>query len=399
MRVAYFTHYAHLFGANRALLELMTGLRERHGVEPHVLLPAEGPFMHALELHAVPFSVIPFGMWMHKRRYMGGVHHRLLQVFREDRAARARLQEIKEGVPRMADLCRELGVELVHSNSATTLSGLLVAQALQVPHVWHVRELFREHYGYTPDGGERRWRRAIRSSDAVIAISEAVASTLRTAMGRHASRLHRIYDAPFRAAELVHWRAMAEGHRRSDGFFRFIQVGVFHPSKGQLLSLEAFAEVHQQFPNARLMLVGDGQVDPVRERIRALGLEGVVELKGYVPDAMPLFLDADCVLNPSQHEAFGRTTVEAMAVGVPVIGLASGATPELIASGMGGQVFSGGAREMADRMRYYLEHPDVARKEGRMGMDRVAGLFALEPMLDRVLGVYRQLLGPELYGR
>ncbi len=399
MRVAYFTHYAHLFGANRALLELMVGLRDRHGVEPHVFLPSEGPFVNALEAHGIPFSVVPFGMWMHRRRYMGGVHHRLIQLVREDRAARKRLKEIEEGVPGLADRCRKLGIELVHSNSATTISGLLVAQALQVPHVWHVRELFREHYGYTPDGGERRWRRSVRSSDAVIAISDAVAATLRPPMGRRASRLHRIYDAPFSADELVQWRSMAERHRRSDGYFRFIQIGVFHPSKGQLLSLEAFAEVHRQFPNARLVLVGDGQVEPVRDRIRALGLEGVVELKGYVPEAMSLLLDSDCLLNPSVHEAFGRTNVEAMAVGVPVIGLASGATPELIAKGEGGQVYSGGAHEMAVLMRHYLERPDQAREQGRKGMHRVAELFTLEPMLDRVMGVYRSIIGQELLGR
>lgn len=391
MRVAYFTHYAQLLGANLALLELMTGLRERHGVSPHVILPAEGPFLEALGAHDVPYSVIPFGMWMHKRRYMGGLHHRALQAFREHRAARARLKEIEEGVPGIAGLCRRLGVELVHSNSATLLSGSLVAQQLKVPHVWHIRELFREHYGYRPDGGERRWRRAVRSCDAVIAISDAVAVSLRSAMGPRSSHLHRIYDAPFRTADLAQWRVRAESHVRSDGLFRFFQIGVFHPSKGQMVTLEAFAEVHRGFPNARLVLVGDGQVGPVRDRISALGLENVVEVRGYVPNAMLLLLDADCLLNPSQHEAFGRTTVEAMALGVPVIGHASGATPELIGSGSGGRVFRGGPQEMAALMRQYLEDPGKAREDGQRGMQRVAENFTLEPMLDRVMSVYRSL--------
>lgn len=399
MRVAYFTHYAHLFGANRALLELMTGLRERHGVDPHVLLPMEGPFLEALGSHGVPYTVVPFGMWMQKRRYMGGLHHRFMQVFREDRAASARLKEVERGVPGLAALCRTLGVDLVHSNSIMMLSGLLVAQQIKVPHVWHVRELFREHYGLTPDGGDRRFRKALRSSDAVVAISEAVAASLRRAMGREVFKLHRIHDAPFRAEELRHWRELALRHQRRDGLFRFIQVGLFHPSKGQVLSLEAFAEVHRQFPDTRLVFVGDGQVDAVKDRIHALGLQEVVELKGFVPDAMPFFLDADCVLNPSRYEAFGRTTVEAMAVGVPVIGHATGATPELIAPGVGGQVFSGGHRELAACMRHYLERPDVARDAGRRGMDRVAELFTMEPMLDSVMALYRSLSGRGLQGR
>jgi len=322
-----------------------------------------------------------------------------MQVFREERAARARLKEVERAVPGLAALCRTLGVDLVHSNSIMMLSGLLVAQQIKLPHVWHVRELFREHYGLTPDGGDRRFRKALRSSDAVVAISEAVAASLRSAMGREVFKLHRIHDAPFRAEELRHWRELAVRHQRRDGLFRFIQVGLFHPSKGQVLSLEAFAEVHRQFPDTRLVFVGDGQVDAVKDRIRELGLEDVVELKGFVPDAMPLFLDADCVLNPSRFEAFGRTTVEAMAVGVPVIGHASGATPELIAPGIGGQVFSGGHHELAACMRHYLEHPEVARDAGRRGMDRVTELFTMEPMLDSVMAVYRSLSGQGLQGR
>ena len=85
MRIAFITHYGDLYGANRSLLDLMVGLRARHGVVPHVILPVEGPFQKALVSAGVEHAVVPFPTWMRPRYYMGGVHHRVLQWIAEQR--------------------------------------------------------------------------------------------------------------------------------------------------------------------------------------------------------------------------------------------------------------------------------------------------------------------------
>ena len=59
MRVAHLTHYAELYGANRSLLDLVLELRQRGEVEPHVLMPREGPLSERLRKEGVPVRVLP----------------------------------------------------------------------------------------------------------------------------------------------------------------------------------------------------------------------------------------------------------------------------------------------------------------------------------------------------
>ena len=90
MRIAYITHYAELYGANRSMLDLLLELRQRGEVDPVVLLPREGPLTATLAAAQVPFAVIPWQPWMSDRHYSGRFYHRIKQHFGHERAARER---------------------------------------------------------------------------------------------------------------------------------------------------------------------------------------------------------------------------------------------------------------------------------------------------------------------
>src|ERR1017187_6943891 len=63
MRVAFITHYAEMFGANRSLLNLIDGLRP-YGVESFVITPDLGDFTKALEERGVAFRQLAIQEWM-----------------------------------------------------------------------------------------------------------------------------------------------------------------------------------------------------------------------------------------------------------------------------------------------------------------------------------------------
>jgi glycosyltransferase involved in cell wall biosynthesis len=390
MRVAFITHYSDLYGANRSLLDLMAGLRAQHGVVPHVILPVEGPFQEALVKAGVDHAVVSFPSWMRPRYYMGGPHHRLRQWIAEQRKSAQRDARVRSVVPEVVQHCQRWGVEIVHSNSIVTGLGDAAARALSVPHVWHVRELYREHYGFHVDGGEHRLARALRRSAAVIATSDAVSRSLRRVMGRSRNVI-RIYNGVVtreRAAEL---RAQADLRWSVEGPFRFAQLGLFHAGKAQLESVDALALVLKVRPDVRLVLAGEGRQEVVRHRVAELGLQEFVTFAGFVDDPLALLRTVHCVLSPSRHEAFGRSVSEAMASGIPVIGHRSGATPELIAAGVNGDLYDGGADELAARMAHWAGDREAARRAGLRGMDEVETRFTVETMVDGVMGIYRDL--------
>lgn len=111
-------------------------------------------------------------------------------------------------------------------------------------------------------------------------------------------------------------------HRvEEQGVFRFLMVSRLTREKNIELALNAFAKVVKVFPETKLVIVGAG---PYRRRLEALALklglmQGNVVFTGWQEDTTRSFQYASCYMLTSNYEGYGRTVVEALAAGVPVI--------------------------------------------------------------------------------
>ena len=373
-RVAFLTHYAELYGANRSLLGLVDGLA-RHGVRPHVILPEPGDLLDALAARNVPAAVLPFDWWVSARRTTAGAADRLVGTVRHLRGLTAQIGR--------------WGCDLVYSNSSVFAAGALAAAELNLPHVWHLREFGRRDYDLAPDLGTRFARLGFRSADAVVCVSHALRRAL---LGRRPPAHSRvIYNGVATEAEFdARRRAAGAGSGRRPPF-TFVLVGRFRPSKGQDVALRAFARVAASNPAVRLNLVGgaggtgdQAYYDHCRELAGSLGVTNRVEFWGYIPDPERAFLAADAALMCSRSEAMGRVTAEAMSCGRPVIGYAAGGTPELIDDGTTGRLYSGGAGELAAAMADYAANPDLAREHGAAAWATARRRHSVEAYVARV---------------
>ncbi len=97
-------------------------------------------------------------------------------------------------------------------------------------------------------------------------------------------------------------------------------VGRFVKQKNHPFLLEVFAAVRKRAPNARLVLIGDGEdIEAVRARSKQLGVsEGMVFL-GSRPDVNELMQAMDVFVFPSLFEGFGNVVIEAQATGLPCV--------------------------------------------------------------------------------
>ena len=183
-------------------------------------------------------------------------------------------------------------------------------------------------------------------------------------------------------------------------------VAQISPWKGQDTAVEAFADVRREHPGARLLLVGEAKFtgsgtrfdnvafrDGLRARAAELGIADGVEFLGDRRDALDWIAALDVLLAPSWEEPFGRTIVEAMAIGTPVIATSVGGPAEIVEDGVSGRLVP--PRDPAALAAAALEllaSPELRERfeaEGR----RAAGRFTLDAHADVVLGAYRDLLG------
>ncbi|WP_379138023.1 glycosyltransferase [Paenibacillus sp. sgz500958] len=94
-------------------------------------------------------------------------------------------------------------------------------------------------------------------------------------------------------------------------------VGRFAYAKNHRMLIEIFREVYHKAPNARLMLVGGGELEnEVKQQVKDYGLENVVFFLGKRADVPQLLQAMDVFLLPSHFEGLGLVLIEAQAAGL-----------------------------------------------------------------------------------
>ncbi|MFC1287927.1 CDP-glycerol glycerophosphotransferase family protein [Bacillus paralicheniformis] len=102
--------------------------------------------------------------------------------------------------------------------------------------------------------------------------------------------------------------------------YNFINVGRLSPEKGQEKLINSFAQLHKEFPNSKLYIVGDG---PLKKQLtlqaETLGLENDIIFAGQLENPFALLDECDCFVLSSDYEGQGLVLMEAMIVGKPII--------------------------------------------------------------------------------
>ena len=108
-------------------------------------------------------------------------------------------------------------------------------------------------------------------------------------------------------------------------------VGRLVPIKGFDLLVAALADVAARVPDTHVLLIGEGADRAALEaRAAALGVADRLHITGSVTDVMARLAGADVLAAPSRNEGMGRVLVEAMALGLPVVGARVGGIGDVI---------------------------------------------------------------------
>ena len=166
-----------------------------------------------------------------------------------------------------------------------------------------------------------------------------------------------------------------------------LYVGRLSAEKGLDVVLAALPEIHA-VTGARLVLIGEGHLRRRLERA-ARAQPGMLAVLPFEPDRARLaraYASADLFLAPCPYETFGLAALEAMASGLPVVGVDSAGIGRLLTDADWGRLYRvGDARECSRAVREFLalDLPALGRRartvvEERYGWGRTFGeLFAL----------------------
>jgi CDP-glycerol glycerophosphotransferase (TagB/SpsB family) len=116
----------------------------------------------------------------------------------------------------------------------------------------------------------------------------------------------------------------------------FITVGRLSPEKNHARMIRAFAHVHAERPDTRLLIVGGGPLTTELESLAdRLGLGHAVTLAGYQANPYELMTASDCFVLSSDYEGQPMVILEALTLGLPVVTVEFGSAGSALPTGVG----------------------------------------------------------------
>ncbi len=306
----------------------------------------------------------------------------------------------------LAALARREGVAVIHARSrAPAWSALLAARRAGVRFVTTYHGSYNEGFP-----GKRLYNSVMARGERVIAISRFIAGLIAERHGTDPGRVRviprgvdlRVFDpaavAPERLAALRAAWGLPEPGGAAASPPVVMLPGRITRWKGQAVLVEAMARLPGE---AIALLVGgsEGRAGfraELDDLIAARGLAGRVRLVGPCDDMAAALLLCDVAVSASTDpEAFGRTVIEAQAMGRPVIATDHGAARETVAEGeTGWRVPPGDPEALAAALARALALPAETRAAmgARARQAVLEGGYTTEAMQRATLAVYRELL-------
>ena len=215
-------------------------------------------------------------------------------------------------------------IDIIHTNNSLNDIGRRLSLEMNIPHVWHLREgglfpqnlhpYFKNFTSYMNTGNVR-----------FIAVSYAVKKEW-VKLGIPEKKIEVIYDGVSLPKKVY---TKVPSNR-----IRFVMTGAYSEIKGQIQVIKAVAQLPEKYRNKiQVDFWGNGvqeYVEYLKAEINNNNLQGTIELKGFTNNVWETLSMYDVGLNCTRFEAFGRTTVEFLISGIPVIASQLGANLELI---------------------------------------------------------------------
>jgi glycosyltransferase involved in cell wall biosynthesis len=302
---------------------------------------------------------------------------------------------------RLARLAREHDIEIIHAHVARDYPPAALASRLAP----RARLVVTRHVLFPLS---RAHRRALSNVARVIAVSKAVARSLREQDIFPADRirvvtngvdLRRFDEARARFENEARSKRRAGGESRAPA--RVGIVGELSGVKGQEEFVRAAARVAARFGDGvEFVIVGEdaSRSGETRARIEKLvaelGLARRVRLTGRLDEVADVLASLDLLVSASRTEAFGMALVEAMACGVPVVATATEGAREIVADGLTGSIVPiGDVPALAAGIVSLLEDEARRLELGARARASARARFGLERMAEATERVYAEALG------
>jgi glycosyltransferase involved in cell wall biosynthesis len=180
----------------------------------------------------------------------------------------------------------------------------------------------------------------------------------------------------------------------SDDHVITVYVGRLSPEKNLSLLIRAFYGMAMTYDHVRLLIVGDGQDrENLENQIKHMNISSKVYFTGMIDyEHIPAYLAmCDIFVNPSSSETFGLSTIEAMATGLPVLGMDAPGTRDIIEDGISGLITSDDVAVFTAKLVYLSTNHEQRKKMGKQAL-QISTKYDIQTTTGTLLEQYQRLV-------
>lgn len=293
------------------------------------------------------------------------------------------------------DLINERSIEIVHSNSNyDRTAGAFAARRAGVPHITNVHSFHSLQHNLT------HWIRNRYAIDHFLVDGVCVRDLLVREDSIDPERISVIYLGvdPESMKRDERGRSVVRNQLGvMDANILFGNVGRLVPMKGQEFLVRAFADVAPSFPDARLAIIGDGELHDHLIRLSdQLGVKDAILFPGFRDDLAAVYSAFDIYVHPSIEgggETFPFAVLQALSEELPVVVTRVGDVPVMVEEGVNGFVVPDASPSaLSEKMRLLLSRPDLRAAMAEGSRRRLLAQFTTDRMVDEIVGIYDAVL-------
>ena len=288
------------------------------------------------------------------------------------------------------------------------MGGIVAKKALDIPLIFHVHST---EMGRSVGGGSQTIKniefRGGQIADCVITVSYAMKDELQK-LGFPEEKIRVCWNGidpnkydPEKISQQDRKNLRQKYGIKDDETMLFF-IGRLVTVKGADKLLEAMPNVLQDFPKAKLVLLGIGDMETdLKNRITELGLEGKIILRTeFVSEEERIlhYAASDVVILPSLYEPFGIVCTETMSMAKPVVVGArgtSGFREQIVASGenqCGVHINPFDPNDIAWGIKKILSLDDRGVQMGKNGRKRAIDVFSWDAVAKRTIDIYKEFV-------
>jgi glycosyltransferase involved in cell wall biosynthesis len=337
---------------------------------------------------------------------LNAIGHRAALVAHPDGVLRSRAREGLELIPiaprtemdlaaawRLSRVVKSLKPDVVHAHDAHATAMASLALSFGSPAPAPALIASRRVDFHLRKNSFSRWKH--RQVDCFIAASEAIRRIL-VADGLPAERtvtVHEGIDVEHVLAAPpvnIHETFWLPHHAPVVG-----NVAALVPHKGQRHLIEAAHLVVREIPDARFVILGEGELRESLERqVRDYHFEKHVLLPGFRTDVLGCIKGFDLFAMSSVTEGLGTSLLDAMACSRAIVATRAGGIPEIVDDGLNGVLVEPrDHRAMAREIVRLLRDDALRQRMGAAGRTRVADRFSVDRMVEETAAVYARVAG------